>query len=157
MTDLLAIADRLASETPQARLLWRAAVEIGERQGLGQSPHGERFIVPIQGGVFRGGPDHADLHGRVLPGGADRQLLRPDGLRELDALYEMQVHDGAVLTIRNRVLVDDTCQPRYARSVVQVRAPNGAWSWLNRRCLIGTLQPLRPAAQAVLVSVFALE
>jgi hypothetical protein len=92
----------------------------------------------------------------VLPGGADRQLLRADGVKELDALYELQLHDGTVLTVRNRVTVDEQVQPRYARSVVQVTAPAGPWDWLNRRCLVGGLQSLRPQAQAVLVSVFLL-
>ncbi len=84
---------------------------------------GHRFIVPILGGEFEG----PRLCGRVRPGGADRQLLRPDGVRELDALYELEADDGAVLTVRNRVLIDDAApQGRYARSVLQVLAP--AWA-----------------------------
>lgn len=157
MNVLTLLARTQATEIPVCTLLWQAAAEIGERQPLGLSPLGERFVVPILGGSVWGGPGHEDLRGRLLPGGADRQLLRPDGVKELDALYEMQLDDGTVLTVRNRVLVDESRVPRYARSAVQVTAPAGPWEWLNRRCLVGSLQTLRPQAQAVLVNVFELQ
>ncbi len=153
---LRALAERQAMEVPACRLLWQAAVLVGEREVLGRGPLGERFIVPILGGQFWGASGFEALHGRVRPGGADRQLLRTDGAKELDALYELQVHDGTVLTIRNRVLIDESVQPRYARSQVEVTAPEGPWAWLSRRRLVGTLHPLRPQAAAVLVRVFEL-
>lgn len=156
MTDLRALAEALPVEAPAATLLWHAAVTVSERASLGRGPLGERFIVPITGGRFWGGPGHEALHGEVLHGGADRQLLRADGVKELSALYEMRVHDGTVLTVHNRVLIDEALSPRYARSVVAVTAPEGPWAWINRRLLVGTLQSLRPQAQAVLVRVFAL-
>ena len=99
MAELRTLAQSLSIETPTAGLLWQAAVDVRERQSLGVHPRGERFIVPIVGGSFWGGPGHDDLHGVVLGGSADRQLLRPDGVKELDALYEMQLHDGTVLTV----------------------------------------------------------
>ena len=157
MNALTTLARTQSFEIPVSNLLWQAAAEIGERQPLGPSPLGQRFVVPILGGSFWGGPGHEDLRGRLLPGGADRQLLRADGVKELDALYEMQLDDGTVLTVRNRVLVDESRVPRYARSAVQVIAPAGRWDWLNRRCLVGSLQTLRPQAQAVLVNVFELQ
>ena len=87
--------------------------------------------------------------------GADRQLLRPDGVKELHALYEMQTDDGAVLTIDNRVLIDEAVQPvRYALSRISVAAPDGQHAWLNRRLFVGTLLPLRPTREAVLIRAF---
>lgn len=134
------------------RLLWEAIVDVSEVRALGHGPLGERRIVPILGGEFRGGPELSDFHGVVLPGGADRQLIRADGGKELDALYEMEVHDGTVLTIRNRVIIDETVDgPRYALSRIEVTAPSGPWSWLSRRLIIGTLQSLRPERTAVLI------
>ncbi|MEK8051024.1 DUF3237 domain-containing protein [Ideonella sp. DXS22W] len=153
---LRALADTLPAEAPGTRLAWRAAVTVAEREALGTGPTGERFIVPITGGAFWGGPAHPQLHGHVRTGGADRQLLRADGIKELDALYELQVHDGTVITVRNHVRIDEAENPRYARSVVQVTAPAGPWAWLNRRVFVGTLHSLRPQAVAVLVSVFEL-
>ncbi|MFQ1700238.1 DUF3237 family protein [Loktanella agnita] len=37
-----------------------------------------------------------ECDGTVLAGGANRQVLRPDGIKELDALYEMQTKDGTI-------------------------------------------------------------
>ena len=142
-----------APPAPEARLAWEAQVDIGERQSLGQGPRGERFIVPILGGSCEG----PRLRGTVLPGGADRQLLRADGVKELDALYELQTDDGAVITVRNRVLIDESATPaRYARSVLQLSAPAGPHDWLNRRVFVGTLHSLRPARAAVCIRVYEL-
>ncbi|WP_066160639.1 DUF3237 domain-containing protein [Hydrogenophaga pseudoflava] len=142
-----------APPAPEARIAWEAQVDIGERQSLGHGPRGERFIVPILGGRFEG----PRLRGTVLPGGADRQLLRADGVKELDALYELQTDDGAVITVRNRVLIDESATPgRYARSVLQLSAPAGPHDWLNRRVFVGTLHSLRPARAAVCIRVYEL-
>lgn len=143
-----------APPTPEARFAWEAQVDIGERQSLGHGPLGERFIVPILGGTFEG----PRLRGTVLPGGADRQQLRADGIKELDALYELQTDDGAVITVRNRVLIDESATPgRYARSVLQLQAPVGPHGWLNRRVFVGTLHSLRPARAAVCIRVYELD
>ena len=140
-------------EPPRPEFAYEAEVDVAPRQGLGASALGERFIVPILGGRFEG----PRLRGRVLPGGADRQLLRPDGVKELDAQYEMQADDGTVITVHNRVLIDDRAQPeRYARSVVQLRAPAGPHEWLNRRVFVGTLQSLQPERAAVRITVYEL-
>lgn len=140
--------------SPILNRVWTAQIDIGEKQSLGRGPLGQRDLVPILGGHFEG----PTLRGQVLPGGADRQWRRPDGMRELDALYEMQCDDGTVLTVRNRVLVDDT-RPgdRYARSVVQVLTPEGPHAWLTRRILVGALDSLRPECQAVQVIVYSLD
>lgn len=146
------LLDRFPPSTPFARLIWEAAVTIAGRTDLGTGPLGARGIIPITGGQFRGGPDIPDFHGVVLPGGADRQLLRPDGVKELDALYEMQVHDGTILTIRNCVIIDETDPGTpYRLSHVTVTAPQGRWSWLNRRIILGTLQSARPNHDAVII------
>nr|WP_246476245.1 DUF3237 family protein [Roseibium litorale] len=142
--------------TLETSLLWEALVDIGERRDLGTGPFGARGIVPILGGAFRGGVGmgaaREDFHGSIEPGGADRQTLRADGAKELDALYEMRVADQTVLTIRNCVVVDEqVAGPRYAISRIHVTAPEGRWSWLNRRLIIGTLQSTRPTRPAVII------
>lgn len=156
--DLKTLVDDVPVPQPRATLLWTAAVDIAPREALGTGPLGERGIVPITGGHFWGGPGHEALSGRVRAGGADRQLLRPDGVKMLQADYEMQTDDGAVLTVDNRVLIDESRQPaRYALSHVHVTAPAGPHGWLNRRVLVGTLQPLRPRRQAVMVRAFRID
>lgn len=143
------------TDTPALRLAYEAEVDIAPRQELGAGPGGARFLVPILGGRFQG---PMGLQGVVLPGGADRQLLRPDGVKELDALYEMQTDDGAVITVRNRVLVDESRMPqRYARSTVHLRAPEGPHAWLNRRVFVGSLQSLRPQRDAVRIRAYLVD
>jgi hypothetical protein len=155
---LQSAADTLPVPMPQATLLWTAAVHIAPRETLGAGPLGGRAIVPILGGLFWGGPDYPALHGTVRSGGADRQLMRADGIKELRAEYEMQCADGSVITVDNRVLVDESRQPaRYALSHLFVTVPDGPHAWLNRRVLVGTLQSLRPQHEAVVVRAFMLE
>jgi hypothetical protein len=156
------ILDDTAPMAPAATLLWEALIDVGERQDLGPGPLGGRAIVPILGGMFRGGPgmaaDQAAFNGVVEAGGADRQLLRIDGAKELDALYEMRVTDGSLLTVRNGVIIDDTVEgPRYALSRIHVTAPNGCWDWLNRRLIVGTLQSARPTRQAVIIRAWLID
>lgn len=135
-------------DAPGTEFAWEAVVEIGETRSLGQGPLGERRIVPILGGRVEG----PALRGRVLPGGADRQLVRPDGVRHLDALYEVEAEDGSVITVRNRV----TIAGDYRRSYLQVQAPAGPHGWLNDVVLVGTLESLRPTQDAVRIRVYKL-
>ena len=52
----------------------------------------------LQGGRVSG----LRLQGRVLQGGADWQILRPDGAADLDARYTIQTDDGALIYVVNR-------------------------------------------------------
>lgn len=134
---------------PQASFVYEAIVDIGPTQMLGEGPLGERRLVPILGGCFEG----PRIRGTVLAGGADRQLIRRDGIKRLEAQYEMQAEDGAVLTVFNRVLIDGDA---YRFSHIDIAAPDGRHAWLNRLLLVGTLNPLRPARDAVLIRAFSL-
>jgi hypothetical protein len=141
----------MMSNPPICEFVYEAIIDIADVQNLGQSLQGQRFIVNILGGEFNG----PCLKGKVLPGGADRQLLRPDGVKELDALYEIQTDDGTVITVHNQVVVDmPTQEQRYARSVVKFRAPAGQYEWLNRRVFVGNLESLKPSRNAVKIRIF---
>jgi hypothetical protein len=137
---------------PRTEFVYEAVVDIAPTMPLGDSPLGERRMVPITGGSFEG----PNIRGKVLPGGADRQLVRRDGVRILNALYELQAEDGAVITVHNRVLIDEPRPggPRYAFSTLEITAPEGPHAWLNRGVFVGTLNSLRPAREAVLIRVF---
>jgi len=149
------LAQRIAPLAVQGRLVWHAVVDVAERESWGMGPRGERWCVPILGGQFWGAEGFEAFHGQVCAGGADRQTLRPDGIKELDALYEMRTHDGAIITVHNQVLVrTPPGQPRYAASHITLSAPNGKYGWLNDHVYTGTLDSLRPKRNAVLVRVF---
>ena len=158
MDDFDSLLRAHTAPVPRARLLWEAIVTCLPRQELGIGPYGERFIVPIVGGLFRGAPGFETLNGTVLPGGADRQLLRADGVKELEAIYEMQVDDGTVLNIENRATIDDpTPGGRYAFSHLRITAPQGPWDWLNRRVFVGSMNRLPPERRAVKINVWLIE
>lgn len=140
------------AQTPLLQLIWTAVVDVDERESLGTTPAGDRFIVPITGGRFFGGPGFQNLNGEVIAGGADRQLVDANGFKLLDALYEMRTDDGFILTIHNKVKVDEAAPDGiYRRSVIEVTAPVGPFEWMNRRIFIGTLEPARPERQAVII------
>jgi hypothetical protein len=77
--------------------LFRAEITLAPVQELGEAPHGRRRVIPITGGTFRG----ERLSGRVLPGGADWQVIRRDGVAELDARYTIETDDKALIYVRN--------------------------------------------------------
>src|SRR5260370_4714514 len=63
-----------------SRPLMTVNIAAAPAQKLGTVPHGIRSIVPVTGGDFEG----PRLRGKVLPGGDDWLVLRPDGVLELD-------------------------------------------------------------------------
>jgi hypothetical protein len=77
---------------PAFEPLLRLAVDVGDVVSLGVTPAGERRVVPITGGRFEGADG---WQGEVLPGGADWQWLRSDGVLEVDARYVLQDTQGA--------------------------------------------------------------
>jgi hypothetical protein len=138
---------------PKTEFVYEAIFELEPTRDLGAGPLGGRRIVPIVGGVFQG----PRLKGKVIPtGGADRQIVRKDGVRMLDALYELETDDGAVITVHNKV----TIAPRpdgttYAFSKIDITAPEGPYDWINRLVFVGTLHSLRPQPK-VLIRVYSL-
>jgi hypothetical protein len=64
---------------------------------VGESHEGLRRVIPILGGAIQG----PRLSGKVLPAGADYQLIRADGYTTLDARYVVRLDDGALIYIVN--------------------------------------------------------
>lgn len=134
--------------TPRLEFIYEAIADVAEVIDLGTGPLGPRRMVPILGGSFEG----PRLRGEVMPGGVDRQLVRPDEVRMLDAFYEMRTDDGAVLTVRNHVISIPE-KPRF--SYLEITAPEGPYGWINNLVFVGTLDSLRPERTAVVIRVFA--
>ncbi|WP_245614869.1 DUF3237 domain-containing protein [Curvibacter gracilis] len=153
-TPATATTDRVPMALPRTEFVYEAVCDLEPTLDLGTSPWGERRMVPIAGGTFEG----PGLKGKVLPGGADRQLIRRDGARALDAVYELQTHDGVIISVRNRVLVrpPKDGSGRYAFSTLEIVAPEGRYGWLNDHVHVGTLDSLRPQRDAVVIRVFRL-
>src|SRR5947209_8285890 len=75
-------------------------VDVGEPVTIGHTGAGLRRVIPILGGSVQG----PRLAGRVVPGGADFQNLRTDGVMELEAKYVLEATNGALIYVVNRGL-----------------------------------------------------
>ena len=85
---------------PELEFIFAARVTVDAPLDLGDVGKGGRRIVPITGGEFSG----PRLRGVVLSGGADWQVLRGDGVAELEARYTLRTDDGALIYVRNHAL-----------------------------------------------------
>lgn len=136
---------------PRTEFVYESIVDLAPTLQLGASPFGDRRMVPITGGTFEG----PGMRGKVLAGGADRQLVRHDGAVNLDAVYELQTDDGVVISVRNRVLSRrPQDRPPYVFSTLEVIAPEGKYGWVNDFVYVGTLNTLRPKRDAVVIRVY---
>ena len=94
------IKDPTPENMPVLRFLYRSVVEVAEPLSVGRLAIGERRIINITGGDFAG----PRLKGAILPGGADWQVIRSDGITAVEARYTLQTHDGALIYVVNRGL-----------------------------------------------------
>ena len=90
-------APAAALTPPRLVFAFELHAQVGPPMELGQVPGGRRRIVPILGGTFEG----PGLRGKVLPGGADWQVVRADGFTELDTRYTIETDAGAKVYVQN--------------------------------------------------------
>jgi hypothetical protein len=90
-------------DAPRLTLALEVRAEVGAPIDAGDVAGGRRRIVPILGGRFEGRGE-LTIAGRVLPGGADWQMLQPDGLTHADARYVLETDRGQTIVVRNRGL-----------------------------------------------------
>jgi hypothetical protein len=132
----------------ETELLCKIRVELEPVRELGETPLGRRRIIGITGGRFSG----PKLAGRVLPGGADWQLIRADGVAYLDARYTLETSDGALLYVRNkgyrhgpkdvieRLARGEDVDPAryYMRATPWFETSAPKYEWLNRTICVAT-------------------
>jgi Protein of unknown function (DUF3237) len=85
---------------PQLQFFADLSVRVDKPQEVGVTARGRRRLIPILGGEAIGDGWQA----RVLPGGADFQLLVTDTLAELDARYCLETDAGELIYVRNRAI-----------------------------------------------------
>ena len=133
---------------PELEHVCDLAVTIDTPVEVGATAMGLRRMIPITGGTVTG----PRMQGRIVPGGADFQLIVGDGTQaHLDARYVLELDDGTRVFVQNKALrvasaedsakirrgepVDPTrvyfrCQPSFEASTPQ-------WSWLAEHQFIG--------------------
>lgn len=133
---------------PELRHVFDIEARLGPMRDLGPMPHGRRRIVPILGGSVKG----PRLEAEVVPGGADWQHVRGDGVLELVARYSIRTRDGVEITVSNSGLRrappevmasmarGEAVDPAlvYCRTVPQFEAPPGPYEWLNASVFVAT-------------------
>ena len=134
---------------PQIELILELRVTIGPTVELGTGSCGIRRTVPITGGTFSGA-----ISGRVLPGGADWQLVEDDGLTRVDAQYVIETEDGVRIEVRNqgirhgppdvmkRLASGELVSPTeyYFRTTPRFHPPDGKYNWLKRSIFVGSAE-----------------
>lgn len=133
---------------PGLRFFMDLSVNVGLPQEVGLTHHGFRRLIPITGG-------EATAQGwcaRVLPGGADFQLIVNARMAELDARYVMETDAGDMIYVHNhavRVASPDlmACLARgelvdpalvYFRCNPRFETASPALSWISERMFVGT-------------------
>jgi len=149
--------------TPRFEYLMNLSVDVGNVVSMGPGPIGERRVVGILGGTFEG----SGLRGEVLPGGADWQIARSDGVLDLDARYALKEQAGGVVRVLSQgyrhgpaeVLEalgrgEDVDPAKYFfRTIMRFETGAPYLEWLNRTIAVATA---KREAQRVLLSAYRL-
>jgi len=132
--------------------LFNFTAEVSEPQVADNGPYGVRRFIPITGGTFEGDR----LRGSILPGGADCQLIRPDGVAELEVRCTFKTHDGVMFlmkglgmrhgppTVIERIANGEDVDPSeyYFRELMifetSSEALDGKYAWMNKLLAIAT-------------------
>ena len=134
---------------PQLRTkyVFSLAIKVGTPIVAGDLGYGIRRVIPVLGGTVRGD----GISGRIHPGGADFQIIRPDGFTELEAKYAFELDDGAIIYIENigirfgpkealdRIARGEEVDPAliYFRSVPKFETGAAKYRWLMQSLFIG--------------------
>lgn len=92
----------------ETRHLFSLTAFVAPILDLGECPAGTRRVVPILGGSFSG----ERLSGKLLQGGSDLQLVRADGVAELNVHAALETDAGDRILLRGLAI-------RHAKSVAQ--------------------------------------
>jgi len=82
---------------PSLERIVDCVVQVAAPMDIGETPVGRRRIIPITSGSMNG----PVLHGHVLPGGADFQLLTSATQSFIQARYILQTLEGEQIFIEN--------------------------------------------------------
>jgi len=122
-------------EAPQLEFAFEARVEIGDPLSVGRTHvGGERRLVPILGGTVEG----PRVAGRVVPGGADWQVIGDAGEVRLVARYALELEDGTLVAVTNSGIVRGAGEGRYFRTTATFEVAEGPHAWLGLSVFVST-------------------
>jgi hypothetical protein len=134
-----------------SRHVFSLSINVGQPIEAGDFGYGARRIIPILGGELNGPGTGGGIRGRIREGGADYQIIRPNGFTELEAKYPVELDDGAVIYIENigvrfgpaealeKIRRGEAVDPAliYFRSVPRFETGHPAWRWLMEALFVG--------------------
>lgn len=129
------------------KYVFTITARVGAVTSAGETGHGVRRIIPILGGEVTGA-----ITGKVLPFGADFQIVRPDELIDLEAKYTFETDDGAVVYVENRGIRfgpaelleklkrGEAVDPKliYFRTVPKFETGQERYRWLMQRIFVAS-------------------
>ena len=122
--------------TPTLTAIATLKVAIAPPLRIGETAAGLREVIPISGGSV----DGPLLKGKVLPGGADWCLTRPDGIAEVWARYTIQTDEGHLVSIINSGFAHPNGDGTYGgRTVPRFEVADGPLAWLRSSVFVATL------------------
>jgi len=141
-------ASSATPQPPKLSLAMTLTVQVGPPTELGEVPRGRRRIIPIVGGTFEG----SGMKGRVRNNGADWQIVRADGLAELDTRYALETDQGQIVYVQNagmrhaapevlqKLAAGEIVDPNlvYFRTVATFETSAPELQWLTRSIFVGT-------------------
>lgn len=130
----MAVSGRAQQADPQLEFVLELKVTLGEAFGVGKTPKGDRFVIPITGGTFEG----PRVKGEVLSGGADYQLVNSElGRTELEAIYCIRTDDGVSIHVRNTGIIANEDGKSYFYCTPKFEAPvDSKYAWMNNAIYI---------------------
>ena len=122
---------------PPMTFVFEETFAVGPARIVGDTPEGRRQSVPVMEGSFTG----PGISGRVLAGGADEQLVRPDGAVTIDARFVLATDDHVKIAVHNLGIVvpPRPGQTPYAWSTQSFEAPAGRYGWLNNAVFVSRI------------------
>jgi hypothetical protein len=134
--------------TPTLKFFADLSVQVDKPQEVGQTHHGVRRLIPILGGQVQGDGWTA----RVLPGGADFQLILNPRMAQLDARYMLETDGGDLIFVQNhavrtaapevmaKLIRGEPVPPEavYFRCTPSFETASAALGWITERLFVGT-------------------
>jgi Protein of unknown function (DUF3237) len=132
---------------PKLQFAFEVRATVGAPAEVGKLGNGlVRRVIPVTGGTFEG----PSIRGKVVEGGADWQIITPDGMAVIDARYTLQTDAGHFIYISNkgirhgqpevlkRLAAGEAVDPAeyYFRTTPELEASAPELEWVRRHTFV---------------------
>ena len=132
----------------ELRSLFQIRADVSTPQVSPGAPYGDRRMIPVIGGEITGDR----LSGQILSGGSDSQVVRQDGVADINVRFAFETNDGVVVyasgaglrhgpaDVMAKLAAGEEVDKAqyYFREFFLFEAPPGRYEWLNRVLALGT-------------------